>query len=345
MGRPRHKRKRPSGNIAAAEGSHPLADPARPIPNLACADRFEAYYRVQLRRLGVEGAEWARFIRTLHAPLPVTFRVQPSGPLGDECRRSFDALIASTPSLPTATALPWCSSYSVDISKEALKASHDPALAGLQTWLSKWGALGACTRQAIESMVPVALLEIQPHHVCLDLCASPGSKTTQAIEALYAGGGGGGGGGGGSGGFMVANDVSPARCQMLLRRCAALGEMSERLLVTCHPAQRLPWLPAAAAVGGAGEAAVGAPSDAADACRYPEGCYDRIICDVPCSGDGTTRKNPSIWHRWSQEYALEMHPLQTQIAMRGLALLKVGGLLCYSTCSLNPLENEAVSAP
>ena len=48
----------------------------------------------------------------------------------------------------------------------------------------------ALTRQAIESMVPVALLRVQPHHACLDLCASPGSKTTQAIEALCAAAGG-----------------------------------------------------------------------------------------------------------------------------------------------------------
>ena len=57
-----------------------------------------------------------------------------------------------------------------------------------------------------------------------------------------------------------------------------------------------------------------------------------------------TRKNPSIWHRWSVEYALEMHRLQLQIAIRAVSLIKVGGLVCYSTCSLNPLENESVVA-
>ena len=307
MSHPRHKRKRPAADAATAAAAehevHPLADPARPIPNLACADRFEEYYRAQLGRLGVTGAEWTRFIKTLHAPLPVTFRVQPVGigTLGDECRRSFDALQAAG-GLPEVTPLPWCSSFAVEISKEALKTSHEPALAGLQTWLSKWGALGACTRQAIESMVPVALLKVEPDHVCLDMCASPGSKTTQAIEALY------GGGAATRRGFMVANDASPTRCQMLLRRCAALGEMSERLLITCHPAQSLPWLPRLDASAEAEATAVGG-----EAGRYPAGCFDRIICDVPCSGDGTTRKNPSIWHRWSQEYALEMHPLQLQV--------------------------------
>ena len=79
-------------------------------------------------------------------------------------------------------------------------------------------------------------------------------------------------------------------------------------MIGCRAAQTLPRLPAP--VEG------GSP-------RYMPGCYDRIICDVPCSGDGTTRKNPSIWHRWTVEYALEMHPLQLQIAMRAAALLKV----------------------
>ena len=72
------------------------------------------------------------------------------------------------------------------------------------------------------------------------------------------------------------------------------------------------------------------------------GCFDRVLCDVPCSGDGTARKNADMFIRWSPSGALALHPLQIQICMRGLALVKVGGLLVYSTCSLNPIEDEAV---
>ena len=75
-------------------------------------------------------------------------------------------------------------------------------------------------------MVPVALLQPQPHHRMLDMCASPGSKTTQALEALAPKGDTGAGGGGG---YMVANDMVPARCQMLLRRCAARRGASSQL--------------------------------------------------------------------------------------------------------------------
>lgn len=70
--------------------------------------------------------------------------------------------------------------------------------------------------------------------------------------------------------------------------------------------------------------------------------YDRILCDVVCSGDGTMRKNMHLWTIWSPATALGLHPLQYNIAKRGVELLKAGGLLVYSTCSLNPIENEAV---
>ena len=96
----------------------------------------------------------------------------------------------------------------------------------MQRWLTRYGSLGVLTRQAVESMVPVCLLRPQPGHAVLDMCASPGSKTTQALEALAPKGNTGTGGGGG---YMVANDMVPARCQMLLRRCAARGELTSQL--------------------------------------------------------------------------------------------------------------------
>ena len=72
--------------------------------------------------------------------------------------------------------------------------------------------------------------------------------------------------------------------------------------------------------------------------------YDRIICDVPCSGDGTTRKEVAVWGCWTPEYAAALVPTQLAIAVRALELLAPGGIMCYSTCSLNPFEDEAVVA-
>ena len=72
--------------------------------------------------------------------------------------------------------------------------------------------------------------------------------------------------------------------------------------------------------------------------------FDRVLADVPCSGDGTIRKNEMIWKNWTSKSAIGLHPLQIRILYRGLQMLAVDGRLVYSTCSLNPLENEAVVA-
>jgi histone H3/H4 len=72
--------------------------------------------------------------------------------------------------------------------------------------------------------------------------------------------------------------------------------------------------------------------------------FDRVLCDVPCSGDGTIRKNEKIWDNWTPAGGLQLHPTQVQIFARGCQLVKIGGRIVYSTCSFNPIENEAVVA-
>lgn len=72
--------------------------------------------------------------------------------------------------------------------------------------------------------------------------------------------------------------------------------------------------------------------------------FDRILADVPCSGDGTIRKAADILKKWTPKNGINLHKLQILILLRGAQLLKVGGTIVYSTCSLNPLENEAVVA-
>jgi multisite-specific tRNA:(cytosine-C5)-methyltransferase len=72
--------------------------------------------------------------------------------------------------------------------------------------------------------------------------------------------------------------------------------------------------------------------------------FDRILADVPCTGDGTTRKNIDVWKTWSPRAGLGLHPVQIRILERCLSMLKTGGRIVYSTCSYNPVENEAVVA-
>ena len=81
-----------------------------------------------------------------------------------------------------------------------------------------------------------------------------------------------------------------------------------------------------------------------DATKLPSSQrFDRVLCDVPCSGDGALRKTGMrAYRRWRCADALALHDLQLRIALKGADLLKVGGRLVYSTCSLNPVENEAV---
>ena len=65
---------------------------------------------------------------------------------------------------------------------------------------------------------------------------------------------------------------------------------------------------------------------------------------MPCSGDGTFRKNMALWRNFNAHMGHGLHSLQLEILIKGLSLLKKGGRLVYSTCSFNPIENEAVVA-
>uniref|UniRef100_A0A8D0CB46 tRNA (cytosine(34)-C(5))-methyltransferase n=1 Tax=Salvator merianae TaxID=96440 RepID=A0A8D0CB46_SALMN len=153
----------------------------------------------------------------------------------------------------------------------------------------------------------------------LDMCAAPGSKTAQLIEMLHAdmtvpfpeG-------------FVIANDVDNKRCYLLVHQAKRLN--SPCIMVVNHDASSIPNLQST--TNGKKETLF----------------YDRILCDVPCSGDGTMRKNIDVWKKWSTQNSLQLHGLQLRIATRGAEQLAEGGRMVYSTCSLNPVENEAVIA-
>jgi 16S rRNA (cytosine967-C5)-methyltransferase len=76
-----------------------------------------------------------------------------------------------------------------------------------------------------------------------------------------------------------------------------------------------------------------------------EPIFDRVLVDAPCSGTGTLAHNPEIKWRLREEHLAELQERQTRILQNALRVLKPGGLLVYSTCSLEPEENEAVAGP
>ncbi|CAF4624574.1 unnamed protein product [Rotaria sp. Silwood1] len=145
------------------------------------------------------------------------------------------------------------------------------------------------------------------------MCAAPGSKTAQIIECLHRDE---------SNpipsGFVIANDVDNKRCYTLVHQVKRLE--SPCFAIINHDASNLPNL------------------------KFNDGniLFDRILCDVPCSGDGTLRKNPDLWKKWNPGHASSLQSIQLRIATRGIQLLAPGGLMVYSTCSMNPIENEAV---
>ena len=142
-----------------------------------------------------------------------------------------------------------------------------------------------------QSIVP--LLRLSPGQSFLDLCAAPGNKTEQALEA---------------GVHAVACDVSLRR----MRPMAGLGAD----LVVLDGTQPLPF----------------------------SHRFDRILVDAPCSGTGTLGRNPEIKWRLRPEDLAGFRRRQLELLAQARVALAPEGLLVYSTCTLEPEENEEVVA-
>lgn len=275
-------------------------------------------------------------------------------------------------SLPES--LPWYpqeAGWHVSLARRDLR--RVPQLKAFHEWLKLFTETGAISRQEVVSMIPPLLLGVQPHHMVLDMCAAPGSKTAQLLEALH---GEHAKGGPAPTGAVVANDSNPRRSYMLSHRLRP--HLSHALITLCNDARMLPNVFVAKGVGnlsphvaaallpGASEGEPDAVSriqaalasadahhammaelgktDAAGGAGGKHGMFDRVLCDAPCSGDGTLRKAAEVWKSWSPRNGAVLGPLQVAIARRGLRLLRPGGYMVYSTCTFNPIENEAVVA-
>ncbi|KAF2020834.1 cytosine-5--methyltransferase NCL1 [Aaosphaeria arxii CBS 175.79] len=219
-----------------------------------------------------------------------------------------------------------------------------PPFAEFQKFLVAETTSGNISRQEVVSMIPPHFLDVKPGMVVLDMCAAPGSKSAQLAEMIHgdeeervkkaansdshgtADADGDYTDDGRSTGLLIANDTDYKRAGMLVHQVKRLN--FPNLIVTQHDASIFP--------------SIELPTAPGQKKQYLK--FDRVLADVPCSGDGTARKNPNVWQKWTPRDGLGLHGLQLRILFRGLQLLKKGGRLVYSTCSMNPVENEAVVA-
>lgn len=234
---------------------------------------FINYYKQNLQ---LETDDFDAFIHTLEQPLPYTIRVDDT---------SLEHLFHNNPNFKKSHHFE--NTYQCDmITYKNLPNKDD---------FTNYTNIGKLYRQEIVSMLPVHYLNINENNSVIDMCAAPGSKTTQILKLLESG-------------YLISNDSNRKRSEIIKTHINNFNKPN--VLITNN-----------------------------DARFYPRLRFDRVLCDVPCSGDGTMRKNYLLRKGWKQT---NMFKMQYGILKRGLEMVKEDGLLVYSTCSFNPVENEAV---
>ena len=158
--------------------------------------------------------------------------------------------------------------------------------------------------QEPSAMAPAVLLDAQPGELVLDLCAAPGGKSTQIAAALQ------------GQGLLVCNEINPGRAKILARNIERMGITNA--LVLQETPQRI-------------------------AAAFPH-CFDRVLVDAPCSGEGMFRKEAAASADWSEATVAHCAARQQEILDAAAVLLKAGGRLVYSTCTFAPAENEGAIA-
>jgi NOL1/NOP2/sun family putative RNA methylase len=166
--------------------------------------------------------------------------------------------------------------------------------------------LGYYYVQEISSMLPMLALRPEAGDHVLDLCASPGSKTTQAAAMME------------NKGFIMANEISMGRIGILnsnLERCGVMNSIVTRKegFALCERLRKKSILR-----------------------------FDKILVDAPCSGEGTLRKSPKTFQMWNINMIKKIAKTQRKLAAAAIKLLKVDGVMIYSTCTLAPEEDEMI---
>ena len=161
---------------------------------------------------------------------------------------------------------------------------------------------GHFTVQDETAMSAAALLAPQPGERVLDLCAAPGTKTTHLAELMN------------GEGSIVATDVDLGRLRRIEENADRLGfsSMIQPLVIR------------------------------EDLSELPEGPFDAILIDVPCSNTGVLGKRPEVRSRITPEDIDELAATQKRLLSAAATLVAPGGRIVYSTCSVEPEENSGV---
>lgn len=165
--------------------------------------------------------------------------------------------------------------------------------------------LGYYYIQELASMLPIIALKPKPDETILDLCAAPGSKTTQIASNIQ------------NTGTIFANEVNIGRIKILasnLERCGVTNTIITRKegVALCKKL------------------------------REQNIFFDKILVDAPCSGEGTLRSSPKTYIMWNIKTIKILSKLQKQLFEVAFELLKPNGEIIYSTCTHAPEENEEV---
>ncbi|MDR1765080.1 MAG: RsmB/NOP family class I SAM-dependent RNA methyltransferase [Lachnospiraceae bacterium] len=177
---------------------------------------------------------------------------------------------------------------------------QEPARPGLHPFHD----IGLYYLQEPSAMAVAALVDGKPGEWVADLCAAPGGKTTQLAADM------------GNEGFLLANEIHPARARILSQNVERMG--IGNCLVTNEGLEKL-------------------------ADRFA-GLFDRVLVDAPCSGEGMFRKDENARGEWSMDNVTRCAARQRDVLQQGAALVRDGGLLVYSTCTFSREENEEVAA-
>ena len=150
------------------------------------------------------------------------------------------------------------------------------------------------------SMLPLALLDIQPDDRVCDLCAAPGGKASAIAELL------------GTNGVLVANEVIAGRIDVLRYSLARTGR-ANYLVTNLDPDQLAQEFPAN---------------------------FDKVLVDVPCSGQSLLGRDRQSESAFAENHVLHCAARARRILQSAVQLLRPGGTLVLSTCTFSPEENE-----